>query len=93
MTINKGLEALKELRFQVGNIRAGTHDNPPQLSPYLVRDMDLFDIIETELKALGIIKEKVLVVDIFMDIIDINENMNLTQDEFKLLKEILKHAN
>ncbi len=44
------LEALKELKFQVGNIRAGTHDNPPQISSRLVRDMGLFEIIEAALE-------------------------------------------
>ncbi|MBR1984467.1 MAG: hypothetical protein IKA31_01885 [Clostridia bacterium] len=54
--MNKGLEALEELKFQVGNITYHTHDL--QITTFKVRDSGLFELIEKELKALEIIKEK-----------------------------------
>ena len=63
MTMNKGLKALEELKFQVGNITYFTRDL--QITTFKVRDSGLFEIIEKELKdkeklekAFNIIKNK-----------------------------------
>ena len=55
------LEALKELKYQVAGLEAATHDVPPQRTTYLVRDMGLFEIIETALKELDF--KRMVIVD------------------------------
>lgn len=54
--MSKGLEALEDLRFQVGNIHYFTKDLKQTTRE--VRDSGLFEIIEKELKALEIIVKK-----------------------------------
>ena len=84
------LEALEEIKYQVGSIRACSHDIPPQITTFLVRETNWFSIIETALKALEIIKKYY----------KFEENQfypfkrkNLlemeTQEEYDLLKEVL----
>ena len=51
--MNKGLEALKELKRQIGNLEFIDFRNGlPQRTTYLVKDTSLFNDIETELKRL-----------------------------------------
>ena len=47
--MSKGLEALEELKFQVGNITYHTRDL--QITTFKVRDSGLFEVIEKELKS------------------------------------------
>lgn len=97
--MNKGLEALEELKFQVGNITYYTKDL--QATAIQVRDSGLFEIIEKELKVLEIIKEKR--VDVYLLVLAIKRckdkalnyyncsipTQQLTKKEFDLLKEVI----
>lgn len=81
--MNKELEALNELKYQCVNYQ---------------ECCDLFDTIETALKALEIIKEKRVNVgallmssdcETYNDISYSGEENKLTQEEYDLLKEVL----
>ncbi len=64
--------------------------------PTCEADIECFDIIEKSLKALEIIKEKIVLVDVLFDT-DTLEDYNdfkskqeqLTQEEYDLLKEVM----
>lgn len=77
-----GLEALEELKFQVGNITYYTRDLKE--TTFKVKDSGLFEILEKELKALEIIKNKVLP---YIDTLEPFTKM--TREEWKILKEAL----
>lgn len=86
----KGLEALEELKFQVGNITYHTRDL--QITTFKVRDSGLFETIEKELKALEIIKKYVYVSKPFKKACYIclnDESEMILEQEYDLLKEVL----
>ena len=83
----KGLKALEE------NLEMVTFHNNEDLATYLSN----YYIIEKELKALEIIKEKEVDIKAFNDLQDLQDynyycSPELTQEEYNLLKEVL-HEN
>ena len=92
--MGKGLEALEELKRQIGNLEFVDFRNGiPQRTTFLVKDTSLFNDIETDLKALEIIKEEEaiyvfeekgeywLVVNMFA--------ISISKEKYDLLKEVL----
>ena len=91
--MSKGLEALEELKFQVGNITYHTRDL--QITSLKVRDSGLFETIEKELKVLEIVKKSVAELVVLDDLThavydnEFYQSIHLTQEEYDLLKEVL----
>ena len=83
--MSKGLEALEDLRFQVGNIHYFTKDLKQTTRE--VRDSGLFETIKKELEVLEIIKRFSYYDIHFLDYL-LSEN-KITQEEYDLLKEVL----
>lgn len=91
--MSKGLEALWEFRLLTAN-----YEN--QWSKGTVEHfIKCADTIEKELKILEIIKEKVVLMDVLLVSEDANDyndfyakstDKHLTEEEFRLLKEVLK---
>ena len=81
--MSKELEALENIKREAG-------------IPYFSTLYDIddwkedLDIIEKSLKALEIIKERVLEIDDFHKLIKCKDSIMLTMEEYELLKEVLK---
>ena len=92
-----GLEALEEIKKQIGNIHYIDFRNDiPQQTIYELREMPLFDTIKKELKALEVIKKKnVCVMWLKTDLSSYNSTCalyglpRLTEEEYDLLKEVI----
>ena len=94
----KALEALEELKFQIGNITFHTRDL--QITTTKVRDSGLFETIEKSLKALEIIKTKYVNIsrisrrkhedyNYLTKWFGCEDEQLLTKEEYELLKEVL----
>ena len=97
--MNKGLEALKEIKKEIlGFGRAFSfYDKNKQVSDYAVETMTkCCETIEKELKALEIVKKKRVIMTWIYDCKSIHEYNSLvigkymlTEEEYDLLKEVL----
>ena len=92
--MNKELEALERLKNHTISYVGSDYKVSTDSREEQIKDLEL---IEKELKALEIIKEKEVNVFIFLHSGDletynnmVEDNRKLTQEEFDLLKEVLK---
>ena len=98
--MSKELEALEELKKQVGNLHYINRDYT--VSIYKIKDTNLFSTIETALEALEIIKETPIFawyITIYKDAYEMvsdakgfrtNNSVEELQEMFDLLKKVLK---
>lgn len=98
--MSKGLEALKETAMKIVEVLYGKEEPLRNNKINELLETKQFKIIEKELKALEIIKEKEVAVFVINDTSNFDEynirllaygtNQELTQEEYDLLKEVLQ---